>query len=135
MSESKLYQFQEWLESKVSAALPEGIEVLCRRKGNVENDYCRSFIYELFDGCYIPEFECYCRWLTSRITSGDRSPWRYPEALFSSEKKRIGDRFYNTPLADLAPDREHCIAALPGTLAELATIADEVIVGSEKILV
>lgn len=38
MSESKLYQFQEWLESKVSAALPEGIEVLCRRKGNVEND-------------------------------------------------------------------------------------------------
>ena len=38
MSESKLYQFQEWLESEVSAALPEGIEVLCRRKGNVEND-------------------------------------------------------------------------------------------------
>lgn len=38
MSESKLYQFQEWLESKVSAALPEDIEVLCRRKGNVEND-------------------------------------------------------------------------------------------------
>ena len=38
MSESKLYQFQEWLESTVSAALPEGIEVLCRRKGNVEND-------------------------------------------------------------------------------------------------
>ncbi|HCG25313.1 MAG TPA: hypothetical protein DE060_11720 [Lentisphaeria bacterium] len=104
-------------------------------KGNAENSYCRSFIYELFDGCYIPEFECYCRWLTSRITSGDRSPWRYPEALFSSEKKRIGDRFYNTPLADLAPDREHCIAALPGTLAELVTIADEVIVGSEKILV
>lgn len=35
---SKLYQFQEWLESKVSAALPEDVEVLCRRKGNVEND-------------------------------------------------------------------------------------------------
>lgn len=38
MSSSKLYQFQEWLEGKVSAVLPEGIEVLCRRKGNVEND-------------------------------------------------------------------------------------------------
>lgn len=35
---SKLYQFQEWLESKVSVALPEDVEVLCRRKGNVEND-------------------------------------------------------------------------------------------------
>ena len=38
MSTSKLYQFQEWLESKVSAALPEDVEVLCRRKGDVEND-------------------------------------------------------------------------------------------------
>lgn len=38
MSSSKLYQFQEWLEGKVSAVLPEDVEVLCRRKGNVEND-------------------------------------------------------------------------------------------------
>lgn len=38
MSSSKLYQFQEWLEGKVSAVLPEGIEVICRRKGDVEND-------------------------------------------------------------------------------------------------
>lgn len=38
MSSSKLYQFQEWLEGKVAAVLPEGIEVLCRRKGNIEND-------------------------------------------------------------------------------------------------
>ena len=35
---SKLYQFQEWLESKVSTVLPEGVEILCRRKGNIEND-------------------------------------------------------------------------------------------------
>lgn len=38
MSSSKLYQFQEWLEGKVSAVLPEGVEVICRRKGDVEND-------------------------------------------------------------------------------------------------
>lgn len=38
MSTSKLYAFQEWLEGKISALLPEGVEVLCRRKGNVEND-------------------------------------------------------------------------------------------------
>ena len=35
---AKLHQFQEWIESKVSAALTEDVEVLCRRKGNVEND-------------------------------------------------------------------------------------------------
>lgn len=38
MSSSKLYQFQEWLEGRVAAVLPEGIEVLCRRKGNIDND-------------------------------------------------------------------------------------------------
>ena len=38
MNPSKLYQFQEWLEGKVSAVLPEGVEVICRRKGDVEND-------------------------------------------------------------------------------------------------
>ena len=38
MSTSKLYAFQEWLEGKISAILPEGVEVLCRRKGNIESD-------------------------------------------------------------------------------------------------
>lgn len=38
MSSSKLYQFQEWLEGKVATVLPEGVEVICRRKGDVEND-------------------------------------------------------------------------------------------------
>ena len=38
MNNSKLYAFQEWLEGKIAAILPEGVEVLCRRKGNVEND-------------------------------------------------------------------------------------------------
>ena len=38
MSSSKLYQFQEWLEGKVAAVLPEGVEVISRRKGDVEND-------------------------------------------------------------------------------------------------
>ena len=38
MSTSKLYSFQEWLEGKISALLPEGVEVLCRRKGNIESD-------------------------------------------------------------------------------------------------
>lgn len=38
MSSSKLYQFQEWLEGKVAAVLPEGVEVICRRKGNIDND-------------------------------------------------------------------------------------------------
>ncbi len=39
---SNLYKFQEWLESKVKSAIPADIEVLCRRKGNIENDISNS---------------------------------------------------------------------------------------------
>lgn len=38
MSTSKLYQFQTWLEGKIKAVLPSGIDILCRRKGNIDND-------------------------------------------------------------------------------------------------
>ena len=40
MSEANnnLYKFQEWLEGKISAVLPEEVEILCRRKGNIDND-------------------------------------------------------------------------------------------------
>ncbi len=38
MSTSKLYQFQEWLEDKIQSLLPAGVEVICRRKGNIDSD-------------------------------------------------------------------------------------------------
>lgn len=38
MSASKLYQFQEWLEARISAALPAGVDIICRRKGDIDSD-------------------------------------------------------------------------------------------------
>lgn len=40
MSEEKnnLYAFQEWLEGKISEVLPADMTVICRRKGNIDND-------------------------------------------------------------------------------------------------
>ena len=39
---NNLYKFQEWLEGKIAAVLPEGVEVLCRRKGNIDSDISNS---------------------------------------------------------------------------------------------
>ena len=39
---NNLYAFQEWLEGKISAVLPEGIDILCRRKGNTESDVANA---------------------------------------------------------------------------------------------
>lgn len=40
MSDEKnnLYAFQEWLEGKISEVLPADMTVICRRKGNIDND-------------------------------------------------------------------------------------------------
>ena len=41
---NNLYAFQEWLEGKISAVLPEGIDILCRRKGNTESDVANALV-------------------------------------------------------------------------------------------
>ena len=62
-------------------------------KGNVEDDYCRSFVYELFPALYLPEFEAWAEF----VRTGD-SP---EEAM-----KNIRENFYSTPLAEFKPHTE-----------------------------
>ncbi|MFA5864777.1 MAG: alpha-N-acetylglucosaminidase TIM-barrel domain-containing protein [Phycisphaerae bacterium] len=71
-------------------------------KGNAENLYCRTFIYELFQGLYIKEAKVYLQWLSEKMASGDRSEWKRPE-YFDIEQKKIQDEFYGTPLKLMAP--------------------------------
>lgn len=72
-------------------------------KGNAENGYCRSHQYEQVKYVYLPELEVYWNSVFSRIRSGDRSAWKKP-ADFSEQEKIIVDKFYETPLAEMAPD-------------------------------
>ncbi|MFA6717378.1 MAG: alpha-N-acetylglucosaminidase TIM-barrel domain-containing protein, partial [Victivallaceae bacterium] len=71
-------------------------------KGNAENDYCRSFIYELFQKIYIEEIKVYLKWITDKIERGDKSEWKRPE-YFRTEKEKIQQKFYDTPLQSMAP--------------------------------
>lgn len=92
-------------------------------KGNAEISYCRSFIYELFKGCYIPEYDALAQAVRQRILENDRSFGSQPESL-RKINDAIKDRFYETPLKDLAPDHAAAKAVLPETLTTLAQIAD-----------
>jgi hypothetical protein len=71
-------------------------------KGNAENGYCRSHQFELLQYVYRPELDNYWNWVLKRIKSGDKSEWKHP-AEFDKQEKIIVDRFYETPLVEMAP--------------------------------
>jgi alpha-N-acetylglucosaminidase (NAGLU)-like protein len=71
-------------------------------KANAENGYCRSHHYELVEYVYRSELNAYWNWVLKRIKSGDRSEWNRPPE-FREQEKIIADRFYDTPLSEMAP--------------------------------
>lgn len=88
-------------------------------KANSENNYCRAQQYELVRHVYQPELDEYWKWVASRLESSSKQSWTRP-ASFTEARKVIQDRFYDTPLADMAP------AQTPRPAARLAEILDQV---------
>jgi len=72
-------------------------------KGNAENGYCRSHQYELLKYVYRPELTAYWNFVFKHLKSGDRAVWKRP-AEFGEQEKIIVDRFYETPLVQMAPN-------------------------------
>ena len=93
-------------------------------KSNAENSYCRSQHYELVRHVYRPELDAYWEWVLGRIESGDKTPWKRP-AEFSQRAKQIADKFYETPLADMAPSPPQESASLEAALTRLAGLVKD----------
>lgn len=74
-------------------------------KGNAEVDYCRSHHYELVEHVYQPELKVYGDWILKQIKSSKRKEWKRPE-IFKVQGNIIKDKFYDTPLAEMAPIKE-----------------------------
>jgi hypothetical protein len=87
-------------------------------KGNAENGYCRTYIYELFNDYYLPQLALYTKWVDERITSGDtQSPMKPAKPL---PMKEVVDAFYAKPLAEMAPHAARTREAYRTTLLRLA---------------
>ena len=69
-------------------------------KGNAENSYCRSYISELFDYYYLPEFEHYRREIERELQSPSRRLTYDAERM---EMQSIVDAFYEKPLDEMRP--------------------------------
>ena len=69
-------------------------------KGNAENSYCRSYISELFDYYYLPEFDHYRREIERELRSSSR---RLTYDAGRMEMQPIVDAFYEKPLDEMRP--------------------------------
>jgi hypothetical protein len=95
-------------------------------KGNAENDYCRSHQYELVEYVYRPELDVYWNFVFNRIKSGDRTEWKSPQE-FAEQEKIIQDRFYDTPLKDMAPSKIRNAKKLADILTRLENQVNKLI--------
>jgi len=69
-------------------------------KGNAENGYCRSYIYELFNDYYLPQLAVYTGWVEERVAADDkRGPMKPVKPL---PMQSIVDAFYAKPLEQMA---------------------------------
>ena len=70
-------------------------------KGNAENGYCRSYIYELFNDYYLKQLALYVAWVDERVAGGDTaSPMKSAKPL---PMQAVTDAFYAKPLREMAP--------------------------------
>jgi len=91
-------------------------------KGNSENNYCRgAHQYELVRYVYQAELDEYWKWVNSQLQSSSRKVWTRP-ASFTAARKTIQDRFYDTPLAKMAPTRARTANSLCQTLERTRTL-------------
>ncbi|MBQ9337198.1 MAG: hypothetical protein IJS14_07885 [Lentisphaeria bacterium] len=89
-------------------------------KGNAENNYCRSYITELFEGVYLPELEV-CRKCFADVAKAGKREWKFAD---DPRLAKVRDKFYATPLRKLAPDCAAAAKRLPANLKKLADRID-----------
>ena len=67
-------------------------------KGNAENSYCRSYIYELAKAIYLEEAKSFSSLISHTPDLGSE------REFLRAEAKRIREEFYRIPLKELQPD-------------------------------
>lgn len=95
-------------------------------KGNAENNYCRSHHYELVEYVYRPELEVYWDWVLKHVRSGALTDWKRP-AEFKEQEKLIEDKFYTTPLSEMAPAEPRTAENLTKILNHLEVLVNELL--------
>ena len=73
-------------------------------KADAGNHYCRSYVYELFDMLYLPEFRLYRNYTEEKILREDRGIWDDAEARFPELEQQTEAFYYSAALPGFAPN-------------------------------
>jgi len=90
-------------------------------KGNSENNYCRTQVFEQVRFIYEKELEVYCNWVKHHLEDNNKDEWNQPDN-FEKLQEKIRDKFYKTPLSDMAPVGKHTAEGFTKTLKEISKI-------------
>lgn len=91
-------------------------------KGNGENPYCRSWQFELVKYVYAGEFDLLASLIRKRIAGNERKAVN-AETDLKEKIAAVVDRFYDTPLEQMAPESAEAELKVPETLRNLAAEA------------
>lgn len=91
-------------------------------KGNAENNYCRSFVYELAKECYEPALAEYEKLLIQRVQDDDRRVWNGLTGYLKEKMAVIENAFYEKELSKMAPDITAAGKRIPQTLSLMAEL-------------
>ena len=98
-------------------------------KGNAENGYCRSYIYELVKPVYIPEFRIVAEAILDAMKKDNKGVIDKNDKKYAAKADKIVDKFYDTPLAKFKPDHAKAFKALPATLKKFADEVEKYMTG------
>ena len=73
-------------------------------KADAGNHYCRSYVYELFDMLYLPEFRLYRNYAEEKVLREDRGEWDDGETRFPELERQTEAFYYSAALSGFAPD-------------------------------
>ena len=129
--------YSDLLESSEEYSLRHALDDLRKRhptnpdfeatlKGNAENFYCRSSIYELARFCYERELDAVFEFARERVRNGCRSGWNIArQGEMRKKGEKIENAFYARPLAEMAPDVPNARKRLPDTWRKTARIIQQ----------
>ena len=85
------------MESAYSPLNPTFAQTL---KSDAENEYCRTYILELFDYVFIPEFEGYLKYFNNRVRTKAVTDEQNGYNVCLND---VREAFYEKPLSEMTP--------------------------------
>ncbi len=89
-------------------------------KANADNDYCRSYVYEMARYLYLPRFDALAKWINKRMDANNRATFNDTAEEQEKAIEAASAVYREKSLDKMKPNIKDARARLPETLRKLA---------------